>query len=145
MSWQVSSACLSVAEIRTLPWFALPPAMEHYYRRHHSDYRRLPPLRPDCAVDAAQPALSLIYPTPGSSIYVPRELAGGRGRAVFQAAHRDADATVHWHLDDEYVTTTRGLHQVSLDPEPGEHTLTVVDQAGARVQVVFAVLAPKRS
>ncbi len=144
MSWQVTSACEPVAAIETRPWFALPPAMEYYFRRHNSDYRPLPPLRGDCQMDAGRPALSLIYPTEGSRIYVPRELAGGRGRAVFQAAHRDADAEVHWHLDDDYVATTRGLHQVSLDPEPGEHTLTVVDQTGLRVQCAFAVLASQR-
>ncbi len=144
--WQVSSGCEPVASIQPRPWFALPPVMEYYYRRHHSDYRSLPPLRADCVAldDASRPALSLIYPTQGSRIYVPRELAGDRGRAVFQAAHRDPDARVYWHLDDEYLGTTEGLHQMALAPPPGEHTLTLVDESGRRAQCVFTVLAPQR-
>lgn len=145
LRWQVTSACEPVEAIVTRPWFVLPPAMEHYFRRHHSDYRPLPQQRSGCAAaDSGRPALSLIYPTEGSRIYVPRELAGGRGRAVFQAAHRDAEAQVHWHLDDEYIATTSGLHQLSLAPEPGEHTLTIVDSDGARVQRVFTVLPAGR-
>jgi len=144
--WQVNSSCAPVASIESRPWFVLPPTMEYYYRRHHSDYRVLPPFRPDCAVveDSGRPALSLIYPTQGSRIYVPRELGGGRGRAVFQAAARDPEARVHWHLDDEYLGTTSGLHQMALAPEPGEHMLTLVDDAGRRVQCAFAVLGTDR-
>ena len=33
-------------------WFVLPPALEHFYRRHHPDYRPLPRWADDCAIRA---------------------------------------------------------------------------------------------
>ena len=38
--------------------------------------------------------------------------------------------TVFWHLDGEYLTATRDFHKVSVSPQPGQHTMTVVDEQG---------------
>ena len=145
LRWQVTSACEPVAAIATRPWFALPPAMEYYFRRHHSDYRPLPPARPDCAAgESARPALSLIYPTQGSRIYVPRDLAGARGRAVFQAAHRDAGAQVHWHLDDEYVATTRAFTSWPWPPSLASTPSPSWTRRACACSAPFSVLAAGR-
>jgi penicillin-binding protein 1C len=74
-------------------------------------------------------------------VYVPLELDGQRGRAVFEATHRNAAATLYWHLDDAYVGQTRDLHQLALAPPPGKHMLTVVDDNGERVERQFTVLS----
>jgi penicillin-binding protein 1C len=142
--WQVHGDCNRVAAIVALKRFVLPPAMEWYYKKKHSDYRPLPPYRSDCL--AAMPAfktksLTLIYPGHNSNIYVPFELDGQLGRTVFEAAHRDSGMTVYWHLDEHYLGATRELHQMALAPEPGEHAITVVDENGERVQRFFRVLA----
>jgi penicillin-binding protein 1C len=142
--WRVHSQCERIAAIRTEKWFILPPAMEWYYKRYHSDYHPLPPYRSDCmeAIDGFGTAsMSLIYPSEHGLIYVPIELDGQRGRTVFEAAHRDAHTTIYWHLDGEYLGETRDIHQIALAPKPGEHTLTLVDEKGERLQRRFTVLA----
>jgi len=142
--WRIHGDCSPVSEILPLKRFLLPPAMEWYYRKKHSDYRPLPPFRSDCLeVVAAFPtkSLSIIYPGRSGNIYVPIELDGQLGRAVFEAAHRDPGMTVFWHLDDQYIGATKELHQMALAPEPGDHALTVVDENGERVQRHFTVLA----
>jgi penicillin-binding protein 1C len=125
-------------------WFVLPPAMEWYYRKNHLDYEPLPPFRHDCLAYVEQgraESLSLIYPGGRSEIYVPVELNGRRGRAVFEAAHRDPQATIFWHLDDQYLGCTREIHQMALAPSPGSHMITLVDENGEQIQRGFTVLA----
>lgn len=64
-------------------------------------------------------------------------------RFVFRAAHRSDSATLHWHLDNTYLGTTRSAstvgHTLSVAPSPGEHWLTVVDDQGNRQRIRFTV------
>jgi penicillin-binding protein 1C len=86
-------------------------------------------------------SLTMIYPENRSMIYVPMELNGRRGRTVFEAAHRDVKTTIHWHLDNAYMGSTRDIHQMALSPSPGGHVLTLVDTNGELIQRRFNVLA----
>ncbi len=111
--------------------FVLPPAMEWFYKAYHPEYRGAP---------AASPSpVEFIYPAGGSTLSLPRQLNGAVEGVVFRAAHHRADATLWWHLDQDYIGETRFLHQMRLAPEPGRHTLTVVDEDGKTATVVFTV------
>ena len=111
--------------------FRLPPAMEWYYKAWHPEYE----VRP--TRDTAQ--LEFLYPESGSILTLPRQLDGSTPGAVFEAVHRNPDATLYWHLDDTYLGETRFLHQMRLAPAPGKHTVTVVDGDGNAVSVGFTV------
>jgi penicillin-binding protein 1C len=146
--WRVHASCEPIDRMVDTSWFALPPAMEWYYRKHHADYRPLPPFREDCRVgleSEERPPMALLLPREGSAVYVPRELDGSTGRVVFEAAHREADVAVFWHLDEDYVGVTRDIHQLGLAPAPGTHRLTLVDSDGNRLERVFEVISPERS
>ena len=143
-SWRVNSECERVAEIEKVNWFVLPPAMEWFYKLKHSDYHVLPPFRDDCieSMAASGPeSMTIIYPGQSGQIYVPIELTGLRGKTVFEAAHRDPLATIFWHLDEEYLDATSGIHQMALSPEPGKHRLTLVDEKGELISREFTVLS----
>ncbi len=51
---------------------------------------------------------------------------------------------IYWHLDDRYLGETHTFHQQSLDIDPGEHILTVVDDEGERVARRFQVIATRK-
>jgi penicillin-binding protein 1C len=142
--YRVHSECEAVGNIEHQSWFVLPPVQEWYYRRHHTGYRRLPPLRNDCMQVDLQLALQLIYPQEGANIYIPTELDGKKGKSVLEAAHRDPDARIYWHLNDEYLGATYQLHQMGISPAPGRHRLTLVDQQGERIEVNFKVLGKEQ-
>jgi penicillin-binding protein 1C len=111
-------------------WFVLPPSQEFYFRRHHAEYRPLPPFRNDCTVLVADAApIDFLYPHAGTSLYIPLDLGAKKGRAVFEAVHREPGATLFWHLDDRYLGATETFHQQALDIAPGVHVVTVVDGA----------------
>jgi penicillin-binding protein 1C len=142
---RVHGECERVADMTHADWFVLPPGQEFFYRRHHADYRVLPPYRPGCeagaAVRGARGPIDFLYPAAGTRIYIPIDLGETKSRVVFEAVHRDRDAALHWHLDDTYIGTTRTFHQRALDAPAGAHTITVVDQQGNRLSRQFEVLA----
>jgi penicillin-binding protein 1C len=142
-AYRVHSDCEKVSDMVTSPWFVLPPAMEWFYRKTHCEYRPLPPWRPDCAENAPEnggTVISIIYPPGNSSIYVPIELNGQKGRTVFEAAHRDAQAVLYWHIDNEYLGSTKNIHRMSCAPVAGKHLLTVVDGRGAMAERRFVIM-----
>lgn len=137
-TYQVNSSCCPIDQMRTEVWFVLPPAMEWYYMKNHLEYRQLPPKHPlfDSATSGYNP-IDIIYPQQNITIVVTRGLDGQKNGVVFKAAHSDADATLYWHLDDEYIGETHGEHEILVMPEPGAHKLTVMDDRGASRTVLF--------
>jgi penicillin-binding protein 1C len=140
---RVNGDCESPGRMVHANWFVLPPAQEYYYRRAHAEYRQLPPMRAGCEAspEAGHGSLALIYPESNARVLIPRELDGTRGRTVFEAVSRRREATIYWHLDGQYLGETHTFHQQSLDIDPGEHILTLVDDTGEHVARRFQVLS----
>jgi penicillin-binding protein 1C len=143
--FQVNDECQAVADMKNISWFVLPPTMEWFYRQKHTDYKPLPPFRADCQKESSMAFMSLIRQNQGGAYFVPVELEGESGRIVFEAAHRKPGVAIYWHLDDQYLTATRGYHQISIAPPPGEHVLTLVDELGERLVNRFTVLAKDKN
>jgi penicillin-binding protein 1C len=141
--YRVDSRCARVASMVTRSWLVLPPDQEYWYRQHAPHYRPLPPLHPDCAGQDESP-IALVYPAEGAGIYVPVELRGDRGRAVFRAVHREPEAVLHWHLDDRYLGSTETFHDLEIDAPPGPHRLVLVDGDGRRLERRFELLGDAR-
>ena len=138
--YRVTEDCVSPSSMVHKSWFILPPTMEWYYRRKHFDYMPVAPYKEGCGNNVSHRAMELIYPENNARIYVPVEINGERGKAVFTAAHQRADAKIFWHLDDEYIGETTRFHQMALSPAPGKHFITLVDDAGERITHQFEVL-----
>jgi penicillin-binding protein 1C len=146
--FRVDSRCVPVDRMRHESWFVLPPVQEYFYRTDHAEYRPLPPFRSDCgggpAGERGSRVMSLVYPEPDVSVYVPIGLDGQVGEVVFEAVHRESGATIHWHLDERYVASTRVFHQIGVAPEPGPHRLVLTDDQGRRLVRDFQVVSPTR-
>jgi penicillin-binding protein 1C len=54
-------------------------------------------------------------------------------------AHRNPSKKIFWHLDDSYFATTRFIHQINIQTEPGNHVLTAVDEDGNSIRCGFTV------
>ena len=136
----VNSSCYPVEKMVEKVWFVLPPAMEWYYIKNHIDYRPLPPKHPgfDAGSDSGNP-IEIIYPQQGVTIVTTRGLDGEEQGVVVRAAHADPTARLYWHLDDNYVGSTTGEHDLMLRPEPGAHLLVAMDAGGASRSVYFIV------
>lgn len=143
MKYRLNSECATTSEMLHIPWFVLPPVQEWYYQSKNPDYKTLPPLHPDCNSNENIAEMDLIYPKDNSRIYIPYELDGNQGQVVFEAAHRIPDASIYWHIDQEYIGTTKYLHQIGICPVQGNHILTLVDESGNMLQRRIEVLVRK--
>lgn len=138
--YRVTSDCEAVANMKHVAWFILPPAQEWYYKRKNASYKSLPPLKPGCGSAITVHSMEFIYPKEKSKIYVPIELDGKLGQTVFEVAHRKPGTIIYWHLDDNYLGSTVGIHQMALAPMEGKHVLTLVDEFGESVVQDFEII-----
>ncbi len=132
---RVSQQCLGSNETpQATAWFVLPSLQAYYYRQQHPTYTPLPPWRSDCRpAFEGTPRMQWIYPTQATRIKIPRNWKGEAEAVIFSVAHRQSDATIHWHLDGTYLATTQQLHTLELRPSAGAHQLTLIDQDGQRL------------
>ena len=136
---QVTSECASPDDIINVSWFVLPPAMEFFYKQKHPEYKVLPPSAPGCTSGKNIQVMEFIYPTQGVKIFIPRDQQGLRTRIIPEVAHRNPAKKIFWHLDNSFVATTRYIHQINIQAEPGDHVLTVVDEDGNSIRCSFTI------
>jgi penicillin-binding protein 1C len=138
--YRVNNLCATLSDTRVESWFVLPPVQEFYFKSRNKSYRALPPYRPDCPSPGEVSMMDLVYPKPGARIFIPRDLTGKHGDAVFQLAHRNPSTTVFWHLDGDFIGTTRRAHTLALNPSPGKHVIVLIDEKGEMIERHFEVL-----
>ncbi len=140
--FQVNSSCESVDRIITMPWFTLPPSQEYYYKNYHIEYQTLPPFKPGCRQEQSQ-QIDIIYPEHNAVLFLPKGFSGEKEKLIFRAAHTHPEATIYWHIDDQYVGETTEHHQLACLVEPGKHLLTLIDQQGNQRKIIFTIKAGK--
>ena len=115
-------------------WFVLPPVWEWYYKQHHLEYKSLPAFMPGCGEDTHSP-MAFIYPQSSAIVYLPKQLDGSDGEVTFELAHGNNNATIFWHIDNDYLGSTRDFHKYTFRPSRGKHSITVVDNEGNALSV----------
>ncbi len=132
--WRVNGLCEKVSNMQHKNWFVLPAGQEFYFKKLNASYRNIPAYRKDCVAQVTQKAshnpIDILYPTPGTKLYIPVYLDESQGSTIFKAVHRNRDETLYWHLDKEFLGTTKIFHQRELKINPGIHFLTLVDEQG---------------
>ncbi|MCL1933064.1 MAG: penicillin-binding protein 1C [Candidatus Azobacteroides sp.] len=127
--FRVYEHCMETNATLQENWFVLPPVWAWYYRQRHPEYKSLPPFLPGCGEDGLNP-MQFIYPQSNTTVYPQKQLDGSMGDITFELAHDNRNATVFWHIDNEYITSTTDFHKLSVKLPVGMHTVTVVDEEG---------------
>jgi len=140
--WQVTSDCESVNNMQNISWFVLPPAMEWYYKSKNVNYKILPPFREDCKDSklGKNGSMQVIYPKHNSQMFIPKEIDGKKGKAIFEAAHRIAGTKIYWHIDNQFIMETTDFHRISVDQTVGKHILTLIDENGEELKINFEII-----
>jgi penicillin-binding protein 1C len=110
-------------------WFVLPPAWSWFYKQYHPEYISLPNFKPGCGEDSFLP-MQFIYPQGNTQVYLPRQLDGSVSDITLELAHSKRDATVFWHINNEYIASTADFHKLSVKLPEGRNSITVVDNEG---------------
>jgi penicillin-binding protein 1C len=138
--YRVYESCLTAEQtVIQKNWFVLPPVWEWYYKQHHPDYKSLPPFMAGCSEISENNPMAFMYPQSNATVHLPRQLDGSEGEITFELAHRNSNSTIFWHIDSEYLTTTKVFHKYTFRPSIGKHTITVVDDAGNSLSIRITV------
>lgn len=137
---RVTGNCYPVSNMCIIPWFVLPPAQEYFYKKNHPDYVTLPPYLDGCS-SPKEMVMDILIPDDNTAIFIPKGIDEEEGMLIFEAIHRDTEATLFWHIDDEYITSTKGTHKIEVSPSIGKHTLVIVDEKGNSIKRNFSILS----
>lgn len=137
--FQVHGDCEAINKMITKSWFVLPPVQEFYFKQKNISYKPQPPFRRDCLNPSLLSSLDLIYPKLNAAIFLPRQMDGSPGQVIFEAVHRNALATIFWHLDGSFVGSTQKTHKIAFLPTQGPHLLTLVDDRGEILERAFRI------
>lgn len=136
--YRVYEHCVGEESVIQKNWFILPPVWEWFYKQRHPEYKTLPPFKSGCGDDSQIP-MQFIYPQSNARITLPKQLDGSRGEITFELAHSSNNATVFWHIDEEYITATQDFHKLSISLLSGKHSITVVDNEGHTLSVSVTI------
>ncbi len=131
--FRVNSDCYPLENMVAKNWFVLPPVLEYYYASSNPNYKPLPPYLQGCSSLENQ-RMEFIYPKKNEAVLLPKDLGKTTSDVILKLAHQQSDAVIYWYLDETYVGKTENFHELLLDIQPGEYTLTVVDNEGNRMQ-----------
>jgi penicillin-binding protein 1C len=127
--YQVNSSCVSPTEMQQKPWFIIPPVYKYYYVQHHPEYKDPPPFRPGCSSPGSR-VLDFVIPEHGTQIYLPLDFDGKVSPLVCKAVHNDPHAKLLWHMDNKFLGSTKGIHELDILPKAGQHLFTIMDEDG---------------
>ncbi len=139
---QVNSSCENINNIENKSWFVLPPLEEHYFKTKNPTYKKLPSFKENCFdnQNSKQSPIQMIYPKFAAKIYIPIGYDGEKNKSIFKATHRDQNTILYWHLNNKYLGQTETFHEIEIDPYPGKHLLTLIDQKGNQIEQKFEIL-----
>lgn len=136
--YQVYQNCYPIQAQQKKRIFKLTPKIAHYYKNDYV-YTTVPPLHPDCRAEQKE-QLSIVYPTNNIRIYQPKLGKGRRSSVVLRAAHQDPNAVVYWHLNKEFIGTSKEIHEIKKQLAVGKHRLLILDQQGNQDQIDFEIV-----
>ena len=137
--YRVTGESYPVSKMQIQSRFVLPPAQEYYYKQNHPEYTALPPYMPGCSLPGEQ-MMDILVPDNNTAVYIPKGIDGKLGMLVFEAVHRRKDATIFWHIDNDFIKETHGIHKIEVTPSIGKHILLIEDEEGNVVRRRFKVL-----
>ncbi len=139
--FRADKTCLVGTLLEPKVFFQIPPVEAYYYQRRDPLFKAIPPLHPACvgSVQHDQSPLAIVSPLDAEVIFTPIDLGGNLKPLIVRAHHSQPETLVHWHLDNNYVGTTKGLHTISISPQAGFHRLVVVDEQGNTAACTFTI------
>ncbi|QSE97083.1 penicillin-binding protein 1C [Fulvivirga lutea] len=137
-TYRVNADCYRVTDAEQQSWFVLPSIMERFYKRKNPFYKELPPYLDGCLAD--RNLIDIVYPHPNAKLFIPRDLSGEKQRIVMDAATNAENATIFWHLNEEFLGSTDSEHQMEVLLAQGDYTLTIVSNTGESLSRKFSVV-----
>jgi penicillin-binding protein 1C len=131
--FRVNADCYPVSQMQKRSYFVLPPAMEYFYVLNNPGYSKAPEYMQGCkelSENRSKEIMEIIYPENLSNILIPVDISGDTLKVIFKAKHRNPDAEIFWHINENYYGSTKIFHEISVMLPEGEFKLSLVDNEG---------------
>lgn len=126
--FQVTRNCYPQEKIRQHNYVLLSP-VEAFYASS-SKYSLPPAFHPECVVEEQNTPMEFIFPRKGEVVFLPKGFDESLQEIVLHVAHLDENEEVFWYLNDNYLNSTNGIHELSIPLQKGKYFLSVVDTKG---------------
>ncbi|MFD0991991.1 penicillin-binding protein 1C [Tenacibaculum geojense] len=128
--YRVNANCVSAHQIKSKPWFVLPPLMALYYQQHNSDYVVLPNFKQGCEA-LSNHQMEFIFPTKyKSEMSLTKKLDGSENSILLKLTHQNQHAEVFWYINENFIKKTTQYHELPFAPSKGFYKVTAVDNFG---------------
>ncbi|MDO4881294.1 MAG: penicillin-binding protein 1C [Capnocytophaga sp.] len=127
--YQVHTDCENLSDIVSESRFVLPPLMEWFYKKSHTNYIPLPPFRQDCLQADKVSTIDFIYPKHGNIIYQTKGF-GGKLQPIVCRVATSGNGRIFWYLDNTFLGETLHFHDMPIHTTEGEHFLKCIDEQG---------------
>jgi penicillin-binding protein 1C len=135
--YRVTSKCRVPGNYKRIVRLIYPPDIAQFLRSGGRPADDIPPLFEGCEEEAN--SLVIVYPKNNAKFFLPRELDGVPQKLLLRAAHGERGKRVFWYAGGTYLGETLENHTMAASFSRGAHTLTLVDEAGNRAQILFYV------
>ncbi len=138
---RVQADCYPVQLMKDTSWFILPPGIAWFYQQHNPLYTHPPQWAPGCSPETGWSPMEILRPKLPDQIMLPRELNKQLGSILIEAAHNQPSIIIHCYLDASYLGSSQHIHKMSIQPKPGKHQLTLMDENGNILEKSFDVIS----
>ncbi|MGY6647581.1 penicillin-binding protein 1C [Wenyingzhuangia sp. IMCC45574] len=136
--YRVFKNCIDANKIRTKTFFVLPANQAWYYKRVNSNYVSLPPVQSGC-INKNRPVMDFLSPTNNTSFILAKDFNEKKQPLVVKVSHQRNNEQLFWYVNERYVKTTEHFHELTITPDVGKHTITVVDQNGNQISRTITI------
>jgi penicillin-binding protein 1C len=112
--------------------------MGYYYKTKNPFYKPLPKFKPGCLGENTI-SIQFIYPKKNDIIFLPKDFDGKTNDLILKIAHSKPEHIVYWSIDEQYIGSTKDIHEMAIIPTVGKHVITVVDELGNEQKQGFTV------
>jgi len=138
-TYQVNSSCASIATMKHVNWFVLPPTQAYFFKQKNPLYQPLPSFKKGC-ISKQNTSMEFVDNFSNQHIFLPKDFDSTRNSLIVKVKHQEEEVKIYWYLDTMYVTTTQSINEISIQPKKGIHILTVVDELGNELKKSFEIL-----
>lgn len=137
--YQVNSNCESTSNMLPKVWFTLPPLVTYYYQQKNSEYEKLPDFKVGC-LNLDRKIIDFLYPTKfKTKVSLAKSTNGSKNPLIIKATHEKQKVNLYWYLNHVFIRKTSGFHEISIIPNIGVHTITIIDDFGNEAQRIVEV------
>ena len=135
--YRVNSTCWDEDNYKKTTKMIYPPDVSQYLTENGFTVNNIPKWGNNCTKEDLIEPLTILYPLPNSSFFIPRDFGNKRQKILMQVGHNKTDSTVFWYIDGNYYGATTKKHHKSVNISAGRHNLLVIDGNGYRKRVNF--------